>query len=524
MSPSRPLRNLLVMLSVACPLTAQAGAVLIAPLLPSKGVPVQRVADLLSLMSSELEFMEGIDEVIELDEVPTSLTLSCLDSTACLGTLAEGHSADLVLAGAIDKAGDDYMLDLLYYDAGINRVLRRKSFPLSSSSANLLDEVSPMLRELVTGTSPAKKEAEATMSGVEFEEGEDLAFDNRSTGLSGSGSAPPSKPPPPKEEPPPPPKEEPPVEEFDPSMFSFDSSASSVTFSDSGESAEAVVFEDPVGEPPATESLDDPSVAVDEEEEEEEEYRPTPREDDEPRDPPSRTTERPSSSPTRSTSTRRSPSDKLEERQRVTISTRGGYTNYGGAEAGRLPPELQYNDVGQRFGGFHFGTVGAELGVRAAAGLFIVAGIDLHIVQRGLPPDEAALVGKATETNFIYPVNAGLLYRFKAGRVQPYIGADVIFSHIRTECITLAGDGCAVYSDPTTRGTVTQGVDYVLKQHWTVGGRGRLGLDIMLSPHIGFNADVALGYWRSSDWPNLDLRQPAGGFLPHVAGGLVFSF
>ena len=512
-----PMRNLLVLLAVASPLSAHASAVLITPLLPSKGVPAQRVADLLSLMSSELEFMDGIDEVMELDTPPSTLDLHCLDSTACLGALAEDHEADLVLTGAIDKAGDDYMLDLLYYDAKINRVLRRKSFPLSSSSANLLDQVSPMLVEVITGTTPTHKAAEATMSGVDFDgSGDDMEFDPRATGIAD---------PKPKPEPKPEPKAEPTpaADDFDPSMFSFDNTAASVTFSDSGDSADPVVFEEPAAdEPPPTESLDDPSVAVDEEE------------DDTyvPRDPPTRTAERTpdraqersSPPPTHSSATRHKGGRELDERQRATISTRGGYTNYGGAEAGRLPPELQYNDVGQRFSGFHFGTVGAEIGVRAAAGLFIVAGIDLHIVQRGLPPERAAELGKATETNFIYPINGGLMYRFTAGRVQPYLGADVIFSHIRTECITLAGDGCAVYADPTTRGTVTQGVDYVLKQHWTIGGRARLGMDIMLSPHIGFNLDVGLGAWHSNDWPNLDLRQPSTGFLPHVAGGLVFAF
>jgi hypothetical protein len=499
MSSSLAIRNLLILAGLGVGAQAHARAVLLAPLLPAKGVPEERVTDIKSIMSSELEFMEGVDEVIELDEPPASLTLSCLDSTSCLGTIAEQNEADVFLAGAITKSGEDYLIDLLFYDADINRVLRRKTYTLTGGSSTLLDQVSPMVAETFTGVSPSKKAAEAKMSGVDFDpEDDEMKFDPKATGNTAPAPAPA-----------PTPVAQPPAEEFDPNAFSFDTTATQITFTDTP----TITFdEEPPSPEPAPAVDDDPSPPpsryaedpiVDDEPEDEEEEEPIRRTADEDRTP-SRDDDRGrSSTSSRSSSTTRSGGRDLDEFGRATITTRGGYTHYGL---------------------FNFGTIGAEIGIRAVAGLSIVAGIDLHIVNRALPPEEAEARGKAVETNFIFPLNAGLLYRFKAGRVQPYIGADAIFSHLRTECIDLSNDGCVTFADPSTRGTVTQGVDYVLKQHWAVGGRGRLGLDVMLSPNIGFNADVALGYWQSNDWPNVDPRQPTSGFLPHVGAGLVFAF
>lgn len=483
---------------------AHARAVLLAPLIPARGVPPERVVDLRSIISSELEFMEGIDEVIELGPAPNGVDTACLTSTSCLGTLAEDQEADIFIGGTLDKSGDNLIIDLLYYDADMNRILRRKTFTVNAASgASLLDQVSPIVSEMMTGVSPQKKEAEATMSDVEFDgDAEEMKFDPKATGIAA-----------PEPRPEPKPQTPPPAEEFDPNAFSFGSDPTDITFGDPG----AITFE-PGSEAPTTESIDDPSVAVDEEEEEETPAptRTTPsRYDEEEDDTPSRSSSSSSSSRSSSSSPSRSGSSThsstthsgsktdLDELSRATITTRGGFTHYGV---------------------FNFGTVGAELGVRAAAGLYIIAGIDLHIVNRALPPEEAAAQGKSVETNYIFPVNAGLLYRFKGGRARPYAGADFLASHLRTECIDLSNAGCTTFADPTTRGTVTQGVDYVLKSHWAVGGRGRLGVDVMVAKHIGFNADVALGYWRSSDWPNVDPRQPVGGFLAHVGGGLVFGF
>jgi len=482
---------------------AHARAVLLAPLIPARGVPPERVVDLRSIISSELEFMEGIDEVIELGPQPNGVDTSCLTSTSCLGTLAEDHEADIFIGGTLDKSGDNLIIDLLFYDADVNRILRRKTFTVNAASgASLLDQISPIVSEIMTGVSPQKKEAEAAMTDVEFDgDAEEMKFDPKATGIAA---------PEPRPEPTPPP----PAEEFDPNAFSFGNDPTDITFGDPG----AITFE-PGAEAPTTESIDDPSVAVDEEEDEEPvrtTSTPSRYEEDED-DTPTRSSSSSSSSSsrssasspsrssssTRSSTTRSGGKNDLDELSRATITTRGGFTHYGI---------------------FNFGTVGAEIGVRATAGLYIIAGIDLHIVNRALPPEEAAAQGKAVETNYIFPVNAGLMYRFKGGRVRPYAGADFIASHLRTECIDLSSAGCTTFADPPTRGTVTQGVDYVLKSHWALGGRGRLGLDVMLAPHIGFNADVALGYWRSSDWPNVDPRQPVGGFLAHLGGGLVFGF
>jgi hypothetical protein len=232
---------------------AHARAVLLAPLIPARGVPPERVVDLRSIISSELEFMEGIDEVIELGPQPNGVDTACLTSTSCLGTLAEDHEADVFIGGTLDKSGDNLIIDLLFYDADANRILRRKTFTVNAAAgASLLDQVSPIVAEIMTGVSPQKKEAVAAMSDVEFDgDTEEMKFDPKATGIAA---------PEPKPEPKPTP---PPAEEFDPNAFSFGSDPTDITFGDPG----AITFE-PGAEPAATESIDDPSVAVDEEEDE----------------------------------------------------------------------------------------------------------------------------------------------------------------------------------------------------------------------------------------------------------------
>ena len=181
------------------------------------------------------------------------------------------------------------------------------------------------------------------------------------------------------------------------------------------------------------------------------------------------------------------------------------------------------NNGDPAFTGFHFATVGAEFGLRLYKGLSFNVGVDVHVVRRALPPDRIVEGGKSFETNYIFPVNAGFLYRVKAGRVRPYLGADAIFSHIRTACLDVEAGACEQLNSGEGA-ALLRDVDYVLRQNWAYGGRGRLGLDVLINPHVGINLDVALGYWTSRDWPNVDPRQPTGGFLPHIGGGLLFAF
>lgn len=492
-------RGLVMVLAAGLfPAPALAATVLLPPLLAGRGTAPDKAKDVTALMSSELEFMAGVDELIELDTRPASFDVACLASTACLSDLAEEHMADRIVAGQLEAVAGGWTLDLLFYDADINRVLRRNTFAVPSDSAALLDVVSSALGEIVTGRAPEAVKAEAGLSDVSFDEGLD------------------DTPPP---APPPPPVAPPPMEEFDPDAFSF-ADPGAITF---GDAAAQITFGEPAtppapppaappppADPPPRATTPAPSRYADAEDDD----------DDDDLGRPSASSSR-SSTPSRSTTTRKPGGDPYDALRRVTITARGGYLNYGAVPKETNPESPRYDPA---FTGFHFVDIGAELGVRMVKGLHFVAGVDIGMVRRALPADQIQEGGKTTETNLIFPINAGLLYRINAGRVRPYLGADAIFSHIRTACIDVSDGACEGLADPEQAATLLRDVDYVVRQNWAVGGRGRLGVDIMVTPAFGLNLDVALGYWTSRDWPNVDPRQPTGGFLPRVGGGFALAF
>lgn len=562
MSNARPLprRSLGLVAALAVQAFAPAafaGEVLaVAPLLPGKGIKADKARDIFGLVQSSLDFMSGIDEVVPVGTTPSST--ACLLQTSCLKPLATEGDADHLITGTIDQVGSNYVLELVYYDAKGNRIVNRKKWTFPADSGALLETVESGLRELRTGVSTAAAAAaEEEEDNVDFlddeEEGLDLEDEEdasppppppppkpttTTTSRTTTAAAPKAPPPPP----PPPPEPEPAAEDdFDPSLFTLTVDPNAITF---GEPVTPAPEPEPEPKPTAYEDEDEdeepawrapvepapepkprptPSYADDDDEDEDEAaYRawlaereaarngtPAPRDDDE--RPTTRSTNNATRGPTSSATLRQQvEEEQRKEYRRLTVTTRGGYTNYGI---------------------FNFGTVGLGASVRVVGGLAVDVGVDLHIVRRALPPDVAAASGKAVETNFIAPLNAGLLYRFKAGIAHPYVGADAIFSHIRTACLdgtsnpesTLTPGACAdVATAPP--GTYVQNIDYATQQNWTVGGRGRVGVDIHLSRHVGVNVDVAMGGWKGTDWPNIDPRLKVSGFVPHFSGGLLFGF
>jgi hypothetical protein len=541
--------------------TAWAGEVLaVAPLLPGKGIKADKARDIFGLVQSSLDFMSGIDEVVPVGTTPSST--ACLLQTSCLKPLATEGDADHLITGTIDQVGSSYVMELVYYDATGNRIVNRKKWTFPADSGALLETVESGLRELRTGVSTAAAvAAEEEEENVDFLDDDDDALEledepvytaprpspatppaPKPTTTAAASSTRPTTPAPAPKPPPPPPEPEPePVveDDFDPSMFTLSVDPNAITFGEP-----VVPAPEPEPKPTAYDEDDDeetswrapavtptpepkprPTAAYaddDDEDDDEAAYRawlaereaarngtPAPREDDE--RPTSRSNSTASRGPVSSATLRQQvEEEQRKEYRRLTVTTRGGYTNYGI---------------------FNFGTVGLGASVRVVAGLAVDVGVDLHIVRRALPPDVAAASGKAVETNFIAPLNAGLLYRFKAGIAHPYVGADAVFSHIRTACLdgttnpesTLTPGACAdVGSAPP--GTYVQNIDYATKQNWTVGGRGRVGVDVHLSRHVGINVDVAMGGWKGTDWPNIDPRLKVSGFVPHFSGGLLFGF
>ena len=477
-------RRAALICALCLPGVALADAVVLTPLVAGRGVDADRIGDLFSLMSTELEFMPDVDEVIELRDAPPALNASCLGSTRCLGAITREARGDKLIAGTVERIADEYLMDVLLYDAATNRVVRRDKHTVGTNSGSLISAMPAVLMQTLTGQTPAGAKAEAQMAGVGFDAEDDMAFDP---------VAPPPAPSPRSEpttrrieRPVTPPRPPEPVDvpdededDFDPDMFSFGSGTG---------------VETPAPPPPPPRYEPRSSDGYDEYVADRREPSPSGRDRYDDRQGADRSyddrrsadrggyddrrertagLDRSTSSSTRATA----PKDPTE-RRRVTVQLRGGLTNYGV---------------------FNFGAVTGELGVRIVSGLSFTFGTSVHFVSRELPPAQQQQQGRRVATDVIFPFNAGLIYRFTNTRVRPYAGADVIFAQY--------------FRDPAD-GSMS----------FAVGPRGRLGADFMLTDTFGFNADVALGFWSGRDWPRIDPRLRQTGFLPTVGAGIVLAF
>jgi hypothetical protein len=198
----------------------------------------------------------------------------------------------------------------------------------------------------------------------------------------------------------------------------------------------------------------------------------------------------------------RDPELEREERELARMKAPGepGPEASGGATepASRTWVQLTARGGYSRYGAFDFITGGAELGIRVTDAFVLLGGMETFSVQRLLPLD-AQVPGENIYTwNTIFPFNVGAVYQIDTGTIaRPYVGADAIFVQY--------------YKDP-------QGVE------WAAGARARLGLDVMFTPNVGLNANVALGMWSGKKWTLIDPTLDNTSFLPHFNGGFVVAF
>ncbi|MBX2801726.1 MAG: hypothetical protein KTR31_28870 [Myxococcales bacterium] len=137
-----------------------------------------------------------------------------------------------------------------------------------------------------------------------------------------------------------------------------------------------------------------------------------------------------------------------------------------------------------------FITVGSEVAVPLREGAWLTLGVDSYSVDRDNVDD--GQVG----WNTIFPVNVGMRMGFGKQVVRPYLGADFV---------------AAVYV------WGPDGVD------WASGGRVRIGVDILSTPHIGVNLNGALGAWYGGSWPAVSPGLETVRLLPQINAGIIFS-
>lgn len=484
------------------PTTALADSIVLAPLVSRNA---ETSASVSSLMSAELDFQPSVDRVVEIDQSPSST--SCLASTSCLKGLLAAGGGEQLITGAVSSTSAVHTLDLVYYDGESGRILRRQTFELPATPMGLADGMTGVIRELLTGKTKAEETAEEdAVASYEFEvEGDDFSFE--------AAPKPPSRA---EEERRRRAAEEEArrrlaeeearraeeerrrlaeerrreeeaarrrAEEEERRRLEAQAKLEADRRREEGEQRTAALDEfDPsliqfgsASDEIRVESAEDIQFEdgglafADEEEVAFVDL-------DEDLDAP----------PTRSDRSRRRehsprPTAARPEIERegsghaIQITARGGYS--------------RYYQLG-------FITYGAELALPiAGTGLHVIGGVEAYSVNRTLPAELQEQVGRATAWDTIIPFNAGLVYKIGTGPVVPYVGADAIVTRY--------------LQDPNA---------------FSVGGRGRLGLDVMITRAFGINANVGLGAWHGTRWGAVDTGMQNTGFLPQASAGTIFSF
>lgn len=191
---SRVVLGALTILALGVAPAATAKTVVIAPL---GGADPKATSNVSSMMSSELSFMAGIDDVVELKAA--SVNGNCLASASCLSGLLKSGPGDQLVAGTLVQNGTKYTLDLVLFDGPTNKMVRRKKFDLPATPEGVADGMNGVVKELLTGAAsgvvpgappPAKPATASREEEFAFEEDKPVAKSSPKPGK----APPPTKP------------------------------------------------------------------------------------------------------------------------------------------------------------------------------------------------------------------------------------------------------------------------------------------------------------------------------------------
>ncbi|MEQ1567537.1 MAG: caspase family protein [Myxococcota bacterium] len=151
---------------------------------------------------------------------------------------------------------------------------------------------------------------------------------------------------------------------------------------------------------------------------------------------------------------------------------------------------------GAAYGPFRFASVGGELAIRLRPTWTATLAGEWWSTQRVLPPKVQLETGIYSVRDDIYPVAAGAVWTPRRGRLQPYVGGQLVAVQYHRD---------ARASD------------------WAAGALARVGTDWMITPNFGLNGDLALGAWAGRDWDTIDMAAPEIGLVPRGTLGVVLA-
>lgn len=534
----------LLLASLSLPGVALASDVVLPPLIPKgSGTSSRDIANLTSLMSSELDFMPDVDRVIELDKAPGTLNASCLNQASCLAKIGRDAGGDKLLTGTLQMADSGVTFDLVWFDVKASRVIRRQSFQVPNRPEAIADAMDDVVRELITGKAP--KAEEDTGGGLSLldldDDDDDFAFDDADFEIARR-----------EEEQRKREAQERARREAEEARLREAEEASRREAEERArreaeerarreaeEKARRQAAEDArrreaeerarreaeearrreeARKPAVVASTDDDdddfdpnaisfgSAPIVMTEDDDDDLPPVsdsgPRRgstyftDDEPSSRPSRIVDLDDDEPIARPSRDKSPKS---QKSKSAGSSRSGSSGFDGE-----PSAVQIKLRGGYSPYYRLGfiTYGGEVSVRAGdSGVHVIGGISGWSVQREIPPRFQEPGMPTTAWNTIFPLHVGAIYKLDLmeGQLRPYGGVDLI--------------GAQYYVPEDGSGGKI-----------SFGARARGGVDYMLANNFGLTADIAIGFWSGSDWEIIERDVKNAGLLPQISGGFVLAF
>jgi hypothetical protein len=465
-TPTPQLLAGVVLLALVAPVPAFAGTLVLSPMLADEGVELRDRLAVHELIASELDFAPEVGAVAALGTRPPTLDAACLDSVKCLSRIAQANGGDRLLAGRMRLHDDGFELDLVLLDGA---ALRKQHALVPSDSTALAAAITPLVHALL-GTEkkpapppppppPVVAVAPLAAAAPAIAEAQEIAAAQ-------------------------PPAAAPASDADVAELIQFGGSAGDVSAAEINEliqfapPPEVVAVTADSAVPAAAAAI---TVAVE-----------ATAPDGIPAGMAGPIAVVPVESPAKPTKEPPPPKpikDPKPEKEPRVANT---------ADANAAAPFQITGRAGySRYYTFDFTTAGGEVGVRLIEGLRAIGGVEMYAVNRELTPEEQVETGLASEWNFIFPMNVGLVYEFKFGMFEPYVGADMIVVRY--------------YKDEV-------GAD------WAGGARMRAGADLMVSDHVGINLNLAAGFWTGQNWIYIQEGLRETGFLPQVSGGMVVAF
>ncbi len=162
---------------LALPASALAGTCGVLPFSSSADVNKGAAPNITALVSSELDIRGGYDLVMAANAEEFEGG-DCGGSPACIKQFGQANKHEAIVAGHVATAGDAaYTLTLKLHDGRTAGLLRTVSRDVPSSADELMNAVTAVVVELVTGEAPKKEDASDASASSESPRFDDLDFD-----------------------------------------------------------------------------------------------------------------------------------------------------------------------------------------------------------------------------------------------------------------------------------------------------------------------------------------------------------